>query len=36
MTLDGIAFDHFPLSLVAFTLHISREISRCYYKENFG
>ena len=36
LTLDGLAFDHFPLSLVTFTLHISGEISRCYYKESLG
>jgi hypothetical protein len=36
LTLDGLAFDHFPLSLVTFTLHISGEISRCYYKEILG
>jgi hypothetical protein len=36
LTLDVIYFDHFRLSLITFTLHISKEISHCYYRELLG
>ncbi len=39
LTLDGIDFDNFlpvRISLVTFTLHISVEISQCYFKKILG
>jgi hypothetical protein len=33
LTLDGLAFGHFPLSLLTFTLRISEEVYCFHYKE---
>ncbi len=35
LTIDNIAFDHFPLSLITLTLHISKKFSRFYFKKFF-